>query len=38
MWGAAFGWKYDITFGRETCGATRNFWLEGKPQKTFMKT
>jgi hypothetical protein len=25
VWRAAFGWIYDITFGRETCGATRNF-------------
>jgi len=25
VWRAAFGWKFDITFGRETCGATRNF-------------
>jgi hypothetical protein len=25
VWRAAFGWKSDITFGRETCGTTRNF-------------
>jgi len=25
VWRAAFGWKSDITFGRETCGARRNF-------------
>lgn len=25
MWRAAFGWKFDITFRRETYGAKRNF-------------